>query len=307
MSKHKKTVTIGIPAHNEAGNIARSIESILSQSEINFRIDKIIISCDGSTDNTAEIVREIAAKNKKVYLIDDGQRLGQGRRLNQLLKLNTSDIFVTVDADTFIKDKKCFFYIAEAFNDKEIGLVGGGDTPLPGKTFAEKVAVSAINLWLYTRQNINNGDSVHNSHGCILAFNKQYAQTVEIPTDIIGNDEFLYFDAISKKFKFKFVPEAVVYYRAPTTFSDYFRQSSRFLNTQKLIENHFGAWVNTYYVVPLSNKVQGLIKGLLKDHVYFVMAIAAQIWIRIAKNMLHEDYTNGTWESIKSTKSQIKI
>lgn len=303
----KNTVTVGIPAHNEEANIARSIESVLSQDEINFSIEKIIIACDGCTDNTAEIVKQIARKNKKIYLIDDGQRVGQGRRLNQLLKLNTSDIFVTVDADTFINDHRCFSYISDAFNDKEIDLVGGGDTPLPGKTFAEKIAVSAINLWLYTRQNINNGDSVHNSHGCILAFRKQYAKTVEIPTDIIGNDEFLYFDAISKKFKFKFVPKAVVYYRAPTTFSDYFKQSSRFLNTQKFIEQYFGEWVTSYYDVPLSSKVRGLIKSMSQDHLYFVAAIAAQLWIRIIKNILHEDYTNGTWESVKSTKNQLSL
>ena len=69
--KSKQTVTIGIPAHNEAENISYLLRSILRQKQRNYKLEKIIVVCDGCTDNTEDKVKQFAKKHKIVELIFD--------------------------------------------------------------------------------------------------------------------------------------------------------------------------------------------------------------------------------------------
>ena len=58
----KPTVTIGIPAHNEEANIANMLNSVISQEQKSFFLEKIIVALDGCTDNTESEAREFAKK-----------------------------------------------------------------------------------------------------------------------------------------------------------------------------------------------------------------------------------------------------
>ena len=57
----KPTVTIGIPAYNESANIGRLINDVLGQKQNHFRLAKIIVVSDCSSDATVSIVKKIAA------------------------------------------------------------------------------------------------------------------------------------------------------------------------------------------------------------------------------------------------------
>ncbi len=46
------TISIGIPAFNEAVTIKRLLRSVLAQKEKGFVLREIIVLCDGSTDGT---------------------------------------------------------------------------------------------------------------------------------------------------------------------------------------------------------------------------------------------------------------
>src|SRR3989344_306584 len=83
---NKKTVIVGIPAFNEEKNIGVLLESILLQKGNNFTIDKVIVVCDGSRDNTAEIVKLYSKKFNQISLKDDNKRKGKAARLNEFYK-----------------------------------------------------------------------------------------------------------------------------------------------------------------------------------------------------------------------------
>lgn len=62
---------IVMPAHNEAGYIGRTLESLAAQTE---RPDRLIVVDDGSTDTTAEIVRHFMADHDWVSLVQGTQQ-----------------------------------------------------------------------------------------------------------------------------------------------------------------------------------------------------------------------------------------
>src|SRR3972149_4408985 len=96
------TVTVGVPAHNEEENISHMLQSVLSQKQSNYKLEKIIVLCDACTDDTAKRARQMAEKYPSIRVIDDGKRKGKTGRLNKLYRMNKSDLVFNIDADVIL-------------------------------------------------------------------------------------------------------------------------------------------------------------------------------------------------------------
>ena len=93
-------VSVLIPARNEERVIAASLESVLASRGINF---EVIVLDDASTDRTAEIVREIAARDPRVRLefapvLPHGWN-GKQHACYALASLAQSNLLCFLDAD----------------------------------------------------------------------------------------------------------------------------------------------------------------------------------------------------------------
>lgn len=74
----KKTLTIIIPAYNEAANIAATVSEILWAIGDSFEDYELLIINDGSKDDTARIIDGLAADNPHVKAIHNGHNIGFG-------------------------------------------------------------------------------------------------------------------------------------------------------------------------------------------------------------------------------------
>ena len=93
-------VTILIAAYNEAASIKDTLVSISHQnypSEL-----QVIVINDGSQDETASIVRDLAERFPWLSLLDLKKTAGKAHALNEGLKLAQHDLIVTVDADSYL-------------------------------------------------------------------------------------------------------------------------------------------------------------------------------------------------------------
>ncbi len=90
-------VTVVVPAFNEAAVIARCLTAV-GRSRYR-RLVEIIVVDDGSTDETAEIVASMAARDERIRLIRQPNR-GKPVALNRAFAEAWSEIVVTLDADT---------------------------------------------------------------------------------------------------------------------------------------------------------------------------------------------------------------
>lgn len=71
--EEKTLVTIGLPVYNGANYIREAIDSVLNQTYKNF---ELIISDNGSTDDTEKICREYAAKDSRIRYVRHNENRG---------------------------------------------------------------------------------------------------------------------------------------------------------------------------------------------------------------------------------------
>lgn len=133
-------VTIVIPAFNEAqaiGDVLENLQRVLSGSPWQF---EIIVVDDGSTDNTAEIV-----KQHPVRLISHPSNRGYGAALKSGVRKAAYDLLVMLDADGQHNSQDVLRLLEQA-KDYEVVIgarVKGSHVPLlrrPGKWILGKVA-----------------------------------------------------------------------------------------------------------------------------------------------------------------------
>lgn len=96
-------VLITLPAYNEGPGIRQVLESIASSMKANNLEYRVVVVDDGSTDETAEIVKTIMGQFS-VELIQHENNEGLGRALKTCLnyaaeKSSFQDIVITMDAD----------------------------------------------------------------------------------------------------------------------------------------------------------------------------------------------------------------
>jgi cellulose synthase/poly-beta-1,6-N-acetylglucosamine synthase-like glycosyltransferase len=139
------TVSFIIAAYNEEKDIAGKLNQTL---ELNYPRDKlqVIVSSDGSTDRTDEIVHSYADKGVILNRIEG--RRGKTHALNETVKKATGDILIFSDA-TGIYNKDSIKELVANFNDPAVGCVAGrvtysygSDATSSGFKVYQKIAVA---------------------------------------------------------------------------------------------------------------------------------------------------------------------
>ena len=91
-------VSVVLTAYNEEQVIDRTLRSVLAS---NHPLAELIVVNDGSSDRTADKVREIARRDTRIHLIDQ-ENTGKAGALNAGLGRASNEIIVTLDADTIL-------------------------------------------------------------------------------------------------------------------------------------------------------------------------------------------------------------
>jgi glycosyltransferase involved in cell wall biosynthesis len=98
---NKKTLSIIIPAYNEAGTIRNILDKILDTELISDIGKEIIIINDKSTDQTQRIITDYIAEHpvEAIILYDQDINRGKGAAIHKGIKLATGDYIIIQDAD----------------------------------------------------------------------------------------------------------------------------------------------------------------------------------------------------------------
>jgi len=115
-------VSVIMPAYNAERYIADSIRSVLTQTYSDW---ELVVVDDGSTDQTSEVVRELAARESRIkYVHQENGRLGKARNIGIL---NSSGQFVAfLDSDDLWLPEKLELQVrAQQTTDADVVFAGG--------------------------------------------------------------------------------------------------------------------------------------------------------------------------------------
>jgi hypothetical protein len=93
-------VSFIVIAYNESANIARAIAAITALEDLGEH--EIVVVNDGSRDNTAQIVANIATQNPCVQLVDLAENRGRGYARSVGISAARGGLIATVDADIIL-------------------------------------------------------------------------------------------------------------------------------------------------------------------------------------------------------------
>ncbi len=113
------SLSIIVPAYNEAANIANTIDSITSASYPGRK--EIIVVDDGSKDGTGKIVKNLAKTMKNLRLVET-RHVGKAKAVNAAVRSAKGEILAVLDADTEI-DQNALMEIVKPFSERNVAAV----------------------------------------------------------------------------------------------------------------------------------------------------------------------------------------
>jgi glycosyltransferase involved in cell wall biosynthesis len=300
---HKKMfVSVGIPTYNEEKNIRLLLSDILSQNQKGWELQEIIISDDASTDATVNTIKKI--HNKKITVFSNAERKGKATRLNEIFKCTKADITVLFDADVRLTNSDLITHLIEPMiKNKTVMLVGGNSVPFTPQTFFEKAVYQTFLVFEESRKQMQKGNNIFGCTGACLGLRKHFAKSVKIPSDVLNDDDYLYFMCKEKGYAFFHVKNAIVNYALPQTVSDYLRQAFR-SNPEAVYEkltHRFGKAVRKEYKRTFTFYAQAILKALIQSPLPTMYIILINLVIRPIFPFVSRKYKL-TWFTAKSTK-----
>ncbi len=216
-------VTIAVPAYNEEKTIAKTIKSLLKLDYPKEKLEIFVID-DGSTDRTYEIAKKFEKHGIKAFT---KKNTGKGDSLNFALSMATGELFVSLDADSFVEEnalKKMVGY----FNDKKVMAVTPSLKIYKPKTWLQKLQFIEYLIGIYLRKVFSYLDSIHVTPGPFTVYRKEFFDRYgKYDAYNLTEDIEIALRIQSKRYSIENAIDASVYTIGPSNFKDLLQQRKR--------------------------------------------------------------------------------
>ena len=181
------TITVVMPAYNEAEHIAAKLRNLAALEYPRDRLE-IVIACDGCSDDTAEIARNVLAEpacdGLQARVVEHTRNRGKVAVLNGTIAMVTSEVVALTDVSAMLPTD-ALLKTAAHFADPKLGAVGGT------YCIARPGSHGEAKYWLYQIA-VKRGEAALGAplglHGAFYAI--RHAAWRPLPPDTI-NDDFI--------------------------------------------------------------------------------------------------------------------
>ncbi len=299
--KHNTTVTVAVSAYNEAKNIGAFLRSVLQQKQVGYVLERILVISDGSKDKTVLEAKKV--KSPLIKIAAHEKRVGKSTHLNTIYQGLKSDFLVQSDCDVVFADPLTIYHLIAPLKKRAlVGMSGGNPLPVKGKSFIEKAINVSVEPYLDFRKKVNNGNNVFSADGRLLAFKRELARKITVPSNMIANDMFAYFACLSQGYQYAFAEKAVVLFRSPQNLKDHIRQNTRFRAAPLRMQRHFlKGLVAKELSIPYVLYIRELLFSLVKHPILSLFIYTINVYCRI-KAQITEYKLTAKWDMAISTK-----
>lgn len=295
VNKSKIILSIGIPAFNEEANIKKLLERLIGQEEIGFKINKIFVISDHSTDHTVSEVKSV--KDKRIVLIENNKRLGQSESQNKILNLfpQKDNAILFMESDTLPCDNR---YIARLVSsipkNRKFSIIAANYIPIDSTNHFGHI----VNYGFWLRHEIFENASYENNIyiSRIALFSRQFAKSFRWDTRF-HDDTYCHRMALHSGLPIVRRSDAKIYYKGVENFHDYLIQSSKFQKSRTIEKEEsdvYKAKIN--YLKAFKISIKYFINNPLLFVLYFAILLTSRVYSRFTK-----PYTP-FWEIYSSTK-----
>jgi peptidoglycan/xylan/chitin deacetylase (PgdA/CDA1 family)/GT2 family glycosyltransferase len=230
-------VSVLVPAYNEAVGIADSLRSIEASDYDDL---EIIVIDDGSTDDTAEVVRRLDLPRTTLITKPNG---GKPSALNLGLRRATGEVVVMVDGDTLL-ERETVSQVVAPFWNPIVGAVSGNpkignqNRFLPRLQASEYLLASSLERRLLAPARM-----VTTVPGAIGAWRTSAVREAGfVSSATLAEDTDLTIAIGRGGWKIEYVPGARAWTEAPSTWKSFVAQRKRWtFGTLQAIWKHRGA------------------------------------------------------------------
>ncbi len=99
MTAQGNSLSVFVPAHNEAKNLEGAIRDVTAAAEERFADYEVLLVDDGSTDGTAEAADRLARKDHRIRVIHNPTKRGIASGYRTALGLATKEYFAFIPGD----------------------------------------------------------------------------------------------------------------------------------------------------------------------------------------------------------------
>jgi cellulose synthase/poly-beta-1,6-N-acetylglucosamine synthase-like glycosyltransferase len=218
-------VSLIISAYNEARVIRAKLQNAL-ESDYPRDCLEIIVVADGSSDSTAEIVREYA--DLSVRLLYEPERRGKVAAMNRAVPFSQGEVLLFSDANTFYPPQAIGKLVSN-FNDREVGGVSGRKIlieDLDRDATRGETAYWSYESRLKTAESLLG--SIPTADGEMFAVRRSLFRS--IPSDIVHDDMYLTMSVVEAGYRVVFESEATSAEKASITLRDEFHRVIKYFH-----------------------------------------------------------------------------
>ncbi|HMQ65014.1 MAG TPA: glycosyltransferase family 2 protein [Arachnia sp.] len=217
-------ISVIVPAYNEGVVLAQSVESILRSR---YPFLEVIVVDDGSTDDTATVMADLAARHPRVRAIRQANA-GKGAALNRGVAEAKGEVFVFVDADGLFSGRTLDWMLV-SLAAPGVGAVCGDDRPAnPDRPLTQLLSVMSHVGTGLVRRALSLLHCLPIVSGNVGAFRASLIREIGgFREDTIGEDLELTWRIYAAGYRVVFQPRAIVYAESPSTIRGLWNQRVR--------------------------------------------------------------------------------
>jgi glycosyltransferase involved in cell wall biosynthesis len=257
--KNRPLISFCLFAYNQGKYIREAVEGAFNQT---YSPLEIILSDDCSTDNTFEIMQEMAAKYEgehKIILNRNVENLGFGAHINVVVEIAQGEWFAFAAGDDISTNNRIEIIYEELMQTEEptkIKYIGTGVDSINHKgKFIESFGLNFENELVLS--------------GCMAIYHSDCFKLFQpLDNEVVLEDYVLPFRALLIG-KFLLIDKCTVKYRCDTS-SDYFDSYVKYLGFQKKLLSAFNQRINDLYFV----------KKNIDEKLFIDVEILCQNWVK---------------------------